>query len=183
MAAKLVASMSDGNMVKVVSGDPDDDELVGVEEVTDALRLEAKEFWQRRMASLVEQCARRAHDPGHLIVLCAQVLARSLKSSGYVTSCPVVVLSAGGDDAQMDRLSIDCDRVFSGWQEAVRRQLCAAGFEEPRAASLSSIIVSILQGALIVGRTRLSTAPLEIAGQELADLVRAELSGAAFAPC
>ena len=171
-------------MVRLVSGGgADDPELAGVAaEVAEQLQLEEVEFWQRRMVSLVEHCATRAHDAAHLVVLCARVLALSLRNSGYVTTCPVVV-TTGGATSRVDPFLVACDMVFIRWQEALRAQFRGAGLDAERAASLASVAVAIFQGALIISRTALNTDPLEIAGVELADLVRAELSGGSVVPC
>jgi TetR/AcrR family transcriptional repressor of lmrAB and yxaGH operons len=97
-----------------------------------------------------------------------------MERSGFVEGCPVAVTAlemAPGSET----LRVACDAMFLGWQDALRHHLRAAGLSEDRATSLASLSVSILEGALILSRTSMTTTPLEIAGQELASLVRGAL--------
>ena len=163
-----------GAMVRLVAGGgPEDVADVDEVEVSEALRLEAVEFWQRRMVRLVDYCAERAADPAELVDLCARVLAHGLHSSGYLATCPVVATAS--TDAEVKAFRVACDRVFRMWQEALRDRFRAAGMRDERAATLASVTVSILQGALVLSRTARNTESLEIAGVELAELLRREL--------
>jgi TetR/AcrR family transcriptional regulator, lmrAB and yxaGH operons repressor len=140
----------------------------------EALGAEAVEFWERATVKLVDRCAESAKDPAHLVGICAQALAHSMQRSGFVDGCPVAVTALEMTPGS-ETLRVACDAMFLGWQDALRRHFCAGGLSEERATSLASATVSILEGALILSRASMSTTPLEIAGQELASLVRGAL--------
>jgi TetR/AcrR family transcriptional repressor of lmrAB and yxaGH operons len=139
------------------------------------LGLEVIDLWEHGTVKLVHRCAEKAgNDPAAMVVLLAQSLADTMQRSGFVQGCPVSTTALEMTPAS-DTLRVACDHLFVEWQGALRDHFAKAGLPEDRAASLASITVSALEGALILTRTSLSTRPLEIVGQEMASLVSSSL--------
>lgn len=136
------------------------------------LGVEVAGYWRQNIVDLVERCATRAGDAGEFVALSARALANAMERSGFVEGCPVAV-TALETTPESEPLRVACDDMLLGWQQALRRHLLAGQVDEERASSLATVAVSMLEGALILSRTSLSTEPLVIAGDELADLVRA----------
>jgi TetR/AcrR family transcriptional repressor of lmrAB and yxaGH operons len=139
------------------------------------LALEVIEFWERGTVNLVDLCVESALDVADAVVVLAQTLADTIERSGFVQGCAVATMALEVAPAS-DALREACDRLFREWQGSLRHHLIHAGIGMERAESLASLIVSALEGALILARTSLSTEPVVIAGQELSTLVSACLA-------
>jgi TetR/AcrR family transcriptional repressor of lmrAB and yxaGH operons len=139
------------------------------------LALEVIELWERDTVTLLERCVERTHGVPGALVLLAQTLADTMQRSGFVQGCAVSTMALEVAPA-CETLREACDRLFREWQGTLRRHFVAAGLSEGRGEALASLVVSTLEGALILARTNLNTAPLIIAGQELANLVSASLA-------
>jgi len=66
--------------------------------------------------------------------------------------------------------------AFERWLKALARAFQEAGVETARAHELATVVISALEGALILSRTYRDLAPLETTHRELRELVQAELA-------
>jgi len=139
------------------------------------LALEVIELWARGTVDLVDICVDSAEDVAGAVVVLAQTLADTIERSGFVQGCAVATMALEVTPAS-EALREACDRLFREWQGSLRHHLIHAGVSVERAESLASLIVSALEGALILARTSLSPEPVVIAGQELSTLVSACLA-------
>lgn len=142
------------------------------------LALAVIEYWARGTIDLVHRCARNANDAAGMITLLAESFAATLERSGFVQGCAVATTALEMSPAS-DRLRAASDRLFVEWQAALRDHLVTAGLPGDRAEPLGNLIVSTMEGALILARTARDTRPLYLAGQELAAVVMASLASPA----
>ena len=139
------------------------------------LALEVIDYWARGTVSLVHHCAEQAGDAAQMVVLLADSLAETMERSGFVQGCAVATTALEMSPAS-DSLRSASDRLFADWQRALRDHLTRAGLPEDRADVLGNLIVSTLEGALILARTGKTIRPLHLAGTELAALVHMSIS-------
>jgi AcrR family transcriptional regulator len=91
-----------------------------------------------------------------------------LYDSDFAAGCPVVAATLEGDHSPTAREA--AREVFELWQQLYARMLVRAGLPEERAASLGSMAVSAVEGAVILSRAQRSNAPLERVMGELRTL-------------
>jgi TetR/AcrR family transcriptional repressor of lmrAB and yxaGH operons len=101
----------------------------------------------------------------------AAAMGEDLKRSRWRNGCPIATtaLERAADDQTIRRAA---DGVFRGWELLFSRRLERDGFTPQQAARLGVLVISSLEGALILARSQCSTAPLEEAARGLAELMR-----------
>jgi TetR/AcrR family transcriptional regulator, lmrAB and yxaGH operons repressor len=99
----------------------------------------------------------------HAVVMFFQA---QLESSRFHKGCPIATVALE-QAAGSDPLQAACSAAYTQWQTLVEDRLVREGYGVERAASLATLILSTIEGALILSRAHRSTAPLERAGREL----------------
>jgi AcrR family transcriptional regulator len=102
-------------------------------------------------------------------------LARALEETEFRMGCPVatVALETASTNAP---LRDACQAFFTNWQALYLGTLLRDGADPDRARRLATVIVSVLEGGLMLSRTAQSAEPLIEAGEEAAALVRSALN-------
>lgn len=90
---------------------------------------------------------------------------RRLATTGYAAGCPLV--AAVADDAGVTAAR---DALMS-WQAEVASVLVRSGHSPERAASLASVVVSAVEGAVVLARAQRSLEPLDAVERELCVLL------------
>ncbi|MGU3292606.1 TetR/AcrR family transcriptional regulator [Williamsia sp. M5A3_1d] len=88
-----------------------------------------------------------------------------LTSSEYEAGCPVAGAALGGaenDPVLHDQVS----GIFADWHVLIRDTLIAAGVDAARARSVTVMMISATEGALILARVERSLAPLDDVADE-----------------
>jgi TetR/AcrR family transcriptional repressor of lmrAB and yxaGH operons len=110
------------------------------------------------IAEIVEQAAAQADDPGSLVRALAEIVAQRLERSDYQNGCPIatMVLELA---PYHDGLSAEFDAVFARWRAALTSRFEPWGIAPDRAAVLADLVMSALEGALVLSRAARSTEP------------------------
>lgn len=139
------------------------------------LGVEAVQLGAAEIGALLDEVLLQAPDPARAVRMMAELLAARLADSGFTEGCPVatVALEAG----EVDPLRAACADGYDGWLTTITRTLTDAGLAAHRAERLAVLILSALEGALILARVRRDQAPVLAVGDLLADSVRAALEG------
>lgn len=103
--------------------------------------------------------------PAELLARWCAWWSRRLLRSDFGTGCPLV--AAVADDAAVD----DARAVLVAWQAEAAGVLERGGHAPQRAASLASVLVAAVEGAVVLARAERSTAPLDAVARELAPLL------------
>lgn len=123
----------------------------------------------------VERLIREAADDGTPAVFDAFVAnwRQVLIDSDYRSGCPVLAVATAETkgDSTAARSASD---MFGLWETALIERLVADGLADDRARRLAWLVITSLEGAVAVARSRGSTAPLD----DVADEVRAVLVAA-----
>ena len=114
----------------------------------------------------------RAADPVSAIVTLGALFARPLAESGYRDRCPVAtaVTEAAGDHPATRAA---CSRAYTGWLEALAARLQRWGVPQDEAGPLAEVVLSGIQGALLLAKARQDCAPLHTVTTRLGALVAA----------
>jgi TetR/AcrR family transcriptional repressor of lmrAB and yxaGH operons len=106
----------------------------------------------RRMAEVVTA----ASGPAEAITALGELFAQSLTASGFRDGCPVatVALEAAVDSEPIRAV---CDGVYAAWQSGLASALRRWDVPDTQADSLAAVVLSALQGALLLARVQRST--------------------------
>jgi AcrR family transcriptional regulator len=95
--------------------------------------------------------------------------------SGGRAGCPIVAVAVESHDEAPELLDAAA-RAFDAWRDAFAASLVGSGVPERRARRLATLVVSAVEGAIVLSRAERDPAPLvEVAG-ELEGTLRAALA-------
>ena len=136
----------------------------------EALGLAAVELAASRFQALVEDAASDGAKPSETVSRIIDVLSGMVTDSEFQLGCPVsvVTLEMGTDS---DRLRSACATAFDSWITPMAEYLAATGHPEPKARTLATALVSMVEGALIVSRAQRSIEPLRCARDVISQLI------------
>ncbi|WP_281450170.1 TetR/AcrR family transcriptional regulator [Paenarthrobacter nitroguajacolicus] len=140
---------------------PDGKEGLGVA----AVELAAKQF-----ETLIAETAVAAGSAAEAARAAIETLATIVSESDFQLGCPVsvVTLEMG---AESERLREACASAFESWINPTAALLEANGVDAKEARSLATVVVSTIEGAVIVSRAMKSTQPLVAAADVVAELI------------
>ena len=96
---------------------------------------------------------------------------RLLVESDYRAGCPVVAVAVEADNpAVIDRAAA----AFTQWTELIGRRLEADGVGSERAEELAMLLMTSIEGAIVVARTARDVKPLDLVHRQLRAIVAAE---------
>jgi AcrR family transcriptional regulator len=103
---------------------------------------------------------------------------RQLLDSDFRAGCPVVAVSVeAGEEHDGERMAPVVERaaaVFDRWTELITARFIADGIPRQRAAELSVLATSALEGAIVLARVRRDLTPLDVVHRQLRALLLAE---------
>ena len=140
---------------------PDGKEGLGVA----AIELAAKQF--EALIAEATSSAGSAADAARAVI---SALSAIVSESDFRLGCPVsvVTLEMG---AESERLRQACVAAFESWIAATAAFLEASGVDAEEARSLATVVVSTIEGAVIVSRAMRSVQPLASAADVVATLI------------
>lgn len=95
---------------------------------------------------------------------------REFTTKGYDGGCPVAALTTDAAGVS-DVLCEAAGGAFLEWRRSVRVALHGMGVPAPRAESLAVLMISALEGAVVLARAHRDTAPLDTVVDELTPLL------------
>lgn len=108
--------------------------------------------------------------PGNLFAAMVAQWRDEFAEAGFGAGCPLVAATAD-TAAASERLRTAVSRAFTGWQEPVAGELRAMGVPAARSESLALLMISALEGAIVLARAHLDVAPLDAVVTELTPLL------------
>ena len=136
----------------------------------EGLGVAAVELASTQFTTLIAEVAGSKEGAAGAVRAVVEALASILTESDYRLGCPVsvVTLEMG---AENERLRQACASAFESWIVQTTGLLVAGGVDAGEARSLATVVVSTLEGAVIVSRALRSTQPLLAAADVVAQLV------------
>jgi TetR/AcrR family transcriptional regulator, lmrAB and yxaGH operons repressor len=134
------------------------------------LAAEAVQLSADELGAQMDEALARAADPVAAIVTLGAIFARPLAESGYHDGCPIstVAVEAAGDN---EEIRSACERAYGGWLAGLHRQFRDWGVPEEEAQPLAEVVLSGIQGALILAKVRHDCAPIHDVTARLGALV------------
>lgn len=109
--------------------------------------------------------------PGGLFAAMVAQWRAEFQAEGFAAGCPVAASVA--DCAGNSTVRAAAVDAFDGWTGAVAEALRAMGVPDPRTRALATLMVSALEGAILMSRARRDVQPLDTAVDELRPLLDA----------
>lgn len=95
----------------------------------------------------------------------------ALERSDFRAGCPLVAITV--ETEVPPRLTSAVASAFAGWQELLAARLRRGGIGRARAATLASLTLAAIEGAVLLCRAQRDTAPLDAVAAELARAIEA----------
>jgi AcrR family transcriptional regulator len=94
--------------------------------------------------------------------------------SGHQAGCPIVAVAVENHDDAPELLD-SAARAFDAWRGTFADSLRAAGVADARADRLAALVVSAVEGAIVLSRAERDPSPLLEVAAELEDVIAAAL--------
>ncbi|MCA9874448.1 MAG: TetR/AcrR family transcriptional regulator [Anaerolineales bacterium] len=159
------------NQILEESGAPKGSLYYYFPEGKEALAIEAIEHTSRLIAANL-QAGMKAHD--HLadaITDFLQTLAHYVQTSGFQAGGPITAIALEAASTN-EALNAACRDAYQDWQAIVEAKLNEGGYTAVRARRLASLVIAVIEGAIILSRTQRNVAPLLDAATEIGVLLR-----------
>jgi TetR/AcrR family transcriptional repressor of lmrAB and yxaGH operons len=137
----------------------------------EAVAVAAIKYSTEEFATLLRKALDSEENPAEAVMACARQLGDELRESGWIDGCPVTAaaLETLGTDSEIQQA---CADALRGWEQLVRDKLLGCGFPSQSAQELATTVISTLEGAEVTAQVNRSVEPLQVAGRQLARLVR-----------
>jgi AcrR family transcriptional regulator len=96
---------------------------------------------------------------------------KSLTDSDFRAGCPVVAVAVEADNQPVIERAA---AAFTRWTALIQQRLERDGIEPARAEELAMLVMTSIEGAIVVARTTRTTRPLELVHTQLRAIVAAE---------
>lgn len=118
----------------------------------------------------IEAVLNSQEDVGDAVQAFTQVLAQGMLDSDFRKGCPVatVAIETSSTHESLRRI---CEQIYLRWFELIEQRLLVAGFSPTETRSWSTLILSSVEGALLLSRNQKSVHPLEIIGEHIKTLL------------
>lgn len=97
-------------------------------------------------------------------------IALNVERSGFRAGGPITTIALETASSN-DHLREVCHRIYQEWHAAFADKLIAGGFAEERAQRIAALIISAIEGGVILCRTSRSRIPLENVAYEVGTLI------------
>ena len=143
----------------------------------EGLGVAAVELASTQFEALIAETAETAGSAAGAARAAIDALAAIVSESDFRLGCPVsvVTLEMG---AESERLRQACAAAFASWIAPTAALLERSGLAEPEARSLATVVISMIEGAVIVSRATRSVEPLHSAADVVAELIEQRVSQA-----
>ncbi len=118
-----------------------------------------------------------APSPVRLFAGTVDLWRKEFLTLGFDSGCPLVAAAADAS-ATSDAIREADRRAFDGWLQVMTAALEEMGVRAPRSVTLAMLMVSALEGAIVLSRVQRETAPLDAVEEELRPLLEAAVTRA-----
>jgi TetR/AcrR family transcriptional repressor of lmrAB and yxaGH operons len=125
----------------------------------------------RAIGNAIGQVLESTDDAAEAIGRVIDFIAADLRHSDYAHGCPVGSVAVDVASTS-EEIRAACQTIFDEWTATIAGRLQAAGWDEQAAFDDALVVVSLLEGALVLARSRRDTAPFDAVARH----VRATLS-------
>lgn len=133
------------------------------------LAAEAIAFSGGELREAIAEAVTKAPDAVAGILALGDLFARTLEDSGFREGCPVATVALEAADNEPIRAA--CDGVYSSWLQGLSMRLRGWGVAKEEAGPLAAVVLSSLQGALMLARVQRDVTVVRVVTQRVSTLV------------
>lgn len=158
------------NQVVDLSGAPKGSLYFHFPEGKQQLAVEAVTLAGAELGEAMAQVVARADGVHAAIIAVAELFATALEDTGYRAGCPVatVALEVSGNSESIREA---CDLTYSTWLGGLADYFAHQGIGHPE--SMANLVVSAIQGALLLAKVQRDATILRTTAMKVADLAAA----------
>jgi AcrR family transcriptional regulator len=123
------------------------------------------------IAAMIDQNV-AGDDPHAVLNRFVQFWKHALTATDYLAGCPIVALAVDSHQDSPPAAELVRD-IFTRWHHGLENLLAAHGFPAERARRLATLVVSAIEGAVILCRTHRDAGPLDDVLAEITPLLKA----------
>ncbi|OZB95277.1 TetR/AcrR family transcriptional regulator [Paenibacillus sp. XY044] len=123
-----------------------------------------------------EEAFDRFDDPSQAIQHCIDVIAADAKATDFDGFIPLSFWNAVETSCISNNLREACQGVLHEWERVLTTRLQDAGLEESRSREAATVILSLLEGSLLIAQTNKDTVPMFLASKYVGILLDRLLS-------
>jgi AcrR family transcriptional regulator len=123
------------------------------------------------IATMIDESV-AANDPHAALDRFVQFWKHSLTATDYLAGCPIVALTVDSHQDPPEAAELVRD-IFTRWHLGLQNLLAAHGFPAERARRLATLVVSAIEGAVILCRAHRDARPLDDVLAEITPLLEA----------
>lgn len=138
----------------------------GKEELTVAALLWTGAAYERLLRDALRDLA-----PADAIAAWLDVASTDLARGGWADGCPIATVALETAH-RSDALGAACNQVLTSWRAAITDAIVRCGGAEREADSLAVLVLSAIEGALVLARSARSAEPLHLVRNELVAILR-----------
>lgn len=112
--------------------------------------------------------------PADTVTAWATVAAKDLQATGWADGCPVATVALETAHVS-DNLADACESAFTSWRGVIADSIGRHGLPAGEANSLATLVLSGIEGSLLLARASRDAAPLHDVARELAAVLHARL--------
>jgi TetR/AcrR family transcriptional repressor of lmrAB and yxaGH operons len=135
------------------------------------LAIEAVNHVGKIVLQRIRENLEQIENPAESIQIFIKNIALNVKLSGFRAGGPITTIAMETASTNSS-LRQECDRIYSEWQQVFANKLQAGGIEATRSKQMAVLIISAIEGGVILCRTRQSPEPLEQVADEIREIVQ-----------
>jgi TetR/AcrR family transcriptional repressor of lmrAB and yxaGH operons len=139
------------------------------------LAAEAVRLSGERLCDVLRTLATTAPDPATAVDRVVDALAASLTDSDFERGCPLATIALDAA-TESEAIRSACDDGYGSWQDALADYFTQHGLPAARAASLATVVLASIEGALLFAKIRRDVTPLRDIAAHLRTTVEREFS-------
>jgi TetR/AcrR family transcriptional repressor of lmrAB and yxaGH operons len=136
----------------------------------DQIVIEATAAAVAKATAVMRETFANAKNPAEGVRAYLELAAKVMPETDYTFGCPVapVILDA---NAGLTELAELCRRAFEEWVDLLQTSFVKAGVPSRRASALALLVISSIEGAMLLARAYRNSGPLMTAAAELEMIV------------
>ena len=136
------------------------------------IAAEAVDVAAAEMEALIAWARERSKDPVEFVGRITGGIARWLENSGYYEGCPIATVTLELAP-EIEKVAMAVRAIYGRWSDLIRKGLVELGYPEDTAEGVAVLVVTAVEGGLLLSRADGTTVALRKVRDQLMALVAA----------
>ncbi len=136
----------------------------------DQITEEALRQTGRQVLANIESTLAKHDSAADGVARLLEIISMRIEESDFEAGGPLTTVALE-TAASSERLRKVCDEIYAAWKEAFVSKLEDEGIDAGQAGAISDVIMSSIEGGVVLSRTRRDTAPLTSIAEQVRKLI------------